>query len=527
MVHDRPQGDGVPLPLSEKADRLCDRFEAELKAGRAPSVEAYLREAAPAELPALHSELVFLLNAYGVPQAGETTAGYLTRLHTPGQGVCEGADGSLASSGTEAHSPRSAGGPLESESAQPLSDHAALLVTTHPFSELPRSLIRRLLAEMSEKHFDRGATLLRQGESCPYLLVLIEGETEVLLERPDGAEEVGATRGATMLGEMSLLSGEPCSATVVATKPVRALALSADKFYQLAARHHTLWLALGLLTAHRLGRQAIDILAGKVLGGYRIERCIGRGGMAMVYEARHLGSGERVALKMLSHRLCQDVEAQRRFEREVEICRALRHPNIAPVYDSFTAFATNFMVVGYCDGETLANTIEREGPLPEPRVRDVLGQLASALAYAHAQGVCHRDLKPSNIMIERLGKVVLMDFGLAKSIAAPEMTSVGQIIGTPRYMPPEQLSGEPVDRRADLFALGCIAYELLTGKPLFSQSTYQEILNAQLHFTLPAADEIRAGLSADLYGVLRQSLARAPEDRVLDLERIARMAASR
>jgi serine/threonine protein kinase len=402
-----------------------------------------------------------------------------------------------------------------------------LLAETWPFSELPRAVIGKLLAEMSEKRFDRGVKLLRQGEQCPYLLVLIDGETEVHVERPNGTTEVGKTRGATMLGEMSLLSGEPCSATVVVTRPVRALVLPAEKLRELAARHHVLWLAMGLMTAERLGHRAIDILAGKVLCGYRIRRCVGRGGMAMVYEARRIESGERVALKMLSHRYCQDLEAQQRFEREVEICRELRHPNISPVYDSFTAFATNFMVVGFCEGETLAAMIGREGPLPEPKVRALLGQLASALAYAHAQGIWHRDVKPSNIMIDSQGKLVLMDFGLAKSIAAPEMTTIGRIMGTPRYMPLEQLTGQPVDHRADLFALGCVAYEMLTGKPLFPQSTYHEILEAQRRFKLPAAHQIRPGLSADLYRILRQSLALEPQDRVLDLEETARLATLR
>jgi CRP-like cAMP-binding protein len=521
MDQKRPKPDGSLVALSQQAVRACDRFEEELKAGNQPGVEACLQEVDAAERPRVRAQLLSLLEAYGSPEAGDTTVARLTepgiRLSNPG----DRADRST-SIPAAAHVTQRREGPPDRETADSPASRVSLLGTIWPFSELPRSILRELLAEMSVKHFDPGDRLLIQGESCPHLLVLIEGDTEIRLAHGDGAEEVGGTRGAAIVGEMSLLSGEPCSATVVATRPVVALALAADRLRRLAARHHSLWMAFGMLTAERLGRQAIDILSGKVLGGYRIRRCIGRGGMAMVYEAERLESGERVALKMLSHRFCQNLEAQQRFEREVEICRALHHPHIAPVYDSFTAFATNFMVVGYCEGETLTDLIRREGSLEESRARDLLGQLASALAYAHAQGICHRDVKPSNIMVDPGGKLMLMDFGLAKSIATPDMTTVGQIMGTPRYMPPEQLAGQAVDQRADVYAVGCIVYEMLTGRALFPQPTYLEILQALMKFKLPAADEIRPGLSRDLYEVLQQSLAAEPADRVLDLERIAR-----
>jgi serine/threonine protein kinase len=227
---------------------------------------------------------------------------------------------------------------------------------------------------------------------------------------------------------------------------------------------------------------------------------------------------------MMSHRLTYNFEAQARFEREGQICRTLEHPNILRIYDCFTSFATNFLVIELCSGVTLAELVARRGALAEPEVRKILGQLAAALGYAHTRDVCHRDLKPSNIMLDRQGTLKLMDFGLAKSADTQGVTIEGCLLGTLPYMAPEQLSGKPGDRHSDIFATGCIAWEMLTGQPLFPRSDVFEVLSAHAKWTLPPAAEILSGLSSDLYDFLRQSLARKPEERTLDFDRLSHWA---
>jgi serine/threonine-protein kinase len=242
--------------------------------------------------------------------------------------------------------------------------------------------------------------------------------------------------------------------------------------------------------------------------------------MAVVYEAESVSDGRRVALKMMSHRLTHDYEAQTRFQREGDICRSLEHPNILRTYDCFTSFATNFLVMEYCNGVSLADVIQHHGPLAESSVRKILGQLAAALNYAHARGICHRDLKPSNLLIDRQGTLKLADFGLARFLSSDGMTLEGRVLGTPQYMAPEQLTGKKADQRTDIFATGCIVWEMLTGQPLFSKADYFEILSFHQEWTLPPADEIVPGLSQELHDVLKQSLARKPAERTLDLGKI-------
>lgn len=406
------------------------------------------------------------------------------------------------------------------ETAAP-SDAGSFLAWTWPFSELPRRVTDELQAEMHTREFAAGDVLIRQGEPSTCLLAVLDGNVEVRVEDEGQWHDVAKAGTSTILGEMGLVTDQPCTATVVAKTPVRALVLPADRFRLLAARHSVLWVALSRLVAERLGRVEVDVLAGKVVEGYRIKRSVGRGGMAIVYEAERLRDGHHVALKMMSHRYTHDLEVQRRFEREVSICQSLDHPNICRIHDCFTSLGTNFMVMEYCDGVTLGQVIRRHGNLPQEQVRRIVGQLAAALDYAHRLGVCHRDLKPSNAMLDRRGILKLMDFGLAKTLESPDLTQLGNVLGTPRYMPPEQLAGKRVDARADLFAFGCIVWELLTGKPLFRGNDILAIIVSQMEWSLPAADDVLQGLDADLYGVLQQTLAKEPQGRVLELSRLA------
>ena len=160
--------------------------------------------------------------------------------------------------------------------------------------------------------------------------------------------------------------------------------------------------------------------------------------------------------------------------------------------------------------------------MPLDVVRKIAGQLAQALAYAHGLDVIHRDVKPSNIMIREDGLLKLMDFGLAKSKSSfnPELTTHGQVLGTIRYMPPEQVQGEEIDYRIDLFAFGCIVYEMITGEPFLQGESILDILRAHLQMALPPQASIRKGLDDELYRVLRETLAGSPGDRILNLASI-------
>jgi len=403
-----------------------------------------------------------------------------------------------------------------------LSAPAELLLTLWPFCDLPRPVLWALIERMRSRRFAPGQAIIRQGERSRRLAMVAEGEVRVRVRAGRKSHEIARLGRGAVLGEMGLLTGAPCTATAVALTPVRAITISARRFRRLAVRYPVLSSSLGSLVATRLGQAPVDTLVGKVLRGYRVRRCVGRGGMGVVYEAAPLEGGRRVALKMMSHRFAFDLEVQQRFEREIEICRSLRHPNVGRVLEHFTAFGTSFMVMEFCDGPTLDEVLRAAGPLGEDRVRRIAGQLAGGLAYVHRHGVCHRDVKPSNVILTGRDHVKLVDFGLAKATTGGELTQQGCILGTPRYMPPEQLSGQPVDRRADLFALGSVVYEMLAGKAPFADESIAAILGRDCRWSLPPADEIRPGLSHDLYRFLEQTLAVNPSDRVADLQRISR-----
>jgi len=399
---------------------------------------------------------------------------------------------------------------------------AELLLGLWPFCDLPRPVLWALVERMRSRRVAPGEAIIRQGERSRRLAMVVEGEVRVCVRAGRKSHEIARVGRGAVLGEMGLLTGAPCTATAVALTPVRAVTISARRFRRLAVRYPVLSSSLGSLVATRLGQGPVDTLAGKVLRGYRVRRCVGRGGMGVVYEAASLEDGRRVALKMMSHRFAFDLEVQQRFAREIEICRLLRHPNVGRVLGHFTAFGTSFMVMEFCDGPTLDEVLRAAGPLGEDRVRRIAGQLAGGLAYVHRHGVCHRDVKPSNVILTGRDRVKLVDFGLAKTTTGGELTQQGCILGTPRYMAPEQLAGQPVDCRADLFALGSVVYEMLAGEAPFADQSIAAILGRDRRWSLPPADRIRPGLSHDLYRFLEQTLALDPSDRVADLRRISR-----
>jgi serine/threonine-protein kinase len=320
---------------------------------------------------------------------------------------------------------------------------------------------------------------------------------------------------------MALITGERRGADVVAEEPVRALALPAEEFHRLARQHPELGIVLTNLIADRLGGSAWDILGGKILNGYQILRCIGRGGMAVVYEAKERDNDRRVALKMMSHRLVYDVAALSRFRQEADIVQTLEHENIAQLFGRFSAYGTHFLIMEYCDGPGLDYFVEQAHPLDEKHVRPIVGQLARALKYIHERDLLHRDVKPSNVMLTSSGVVKLMDFGLAKPLVRLDdrtQTHELTLVGTPSYMAPEQLSGEELDSRVDIYGLACLAYTLLTGQRLFETRNLLDLVRQKLAFVAPPAGEIGLGISDEMHALLDRGLQASRDKRLSSLE---------
>ncbi len=212
-------------------------------------------------------------------------------------------------------------------------------------------------------------------------------------------------------------------------------------------------------------------LVNKTLGQFQVTRELGRGGMAVVYEAYQPALQRCVAIKVLPPQLGLDPDFVTRFRHEAIAAARLKHPHIVTVYDVGSEGGVNYIVMELVEGESLASVIRRSGAMSLERAGRILGQVAAALDYAHAQGFVHRDIKPGNIMLGAGDHVTLMDFGIAKALSGTRLTQTGATIGTPEYMSPEQVRGAGVDHRSDIYALGIVAYEMLTGNVPFSGTT--------------------------------------------------------
>lgn len=391
------------------------------------------------------------------------------------------------------------------------------------FRGVAKDVLRQILSLSTERLFEPGDHLLRQGDPGDALLVLLEGRARVAIRNASGESQVIAqVQAGDVIGEMALVTGEPRNADVIATEPVRALNLDSEHFHRMVGANARLAMVFTNMVADRLGSEEIDGLSEKVLNGFRIKRRIGTGATAVVYEAEEESTGNRVALKMMSHRLIFELDAPRRFQREADLVESLRHENIACLYGRFEAYKTYFLSMEYCDGLSLAELLSRRGWLEPAQVRAIMGQLAKALLFVHQRGILHRDLKPSNVMLTRDGVIKLMDFGIAKSETGPfaDLTIQGMIVGSMRYMPPEQLRGYPLDERADLYAFGVIAYELLTGAAPIGGDDMGEIMYGKMNWKLPRRKKIRKDLDKELYKLLKESLRIDPKKRTLALEKI-------
>jgi CRP-like cAMP-binding protein len=404
------------------------------------------------------------------------------------------------------------------ETAVPPSTPSQASGTT--WASLPPDVLRLVESEMYPVNFRAGEPLMREGEPGDSLMVVVEGDVEV---STGGKTILARLRGRQVFGEMALLTSEPRTADVIAISDVRSMVLPATAFHDLAARHPSLSLMLTSLIAQRLGQTGrADVLWGRTLGEhYEITGRLGRGGMAVVYDARDRRDGRRVALKMMSHRLVYDPAAREQFQVEADIIQSFDHPNICRMLGRFQEFHTYFMVVDFCDGMTLQQVLRRGGPLDEETARQTLGQVAAALAYAHGHGIVHRDIKPGNIMIGRDGRATLMDFGLAKNLADAPPAIVDAIVGTPRYMAPEQLVGTDVGPAADVFSLGLVAWDMLTGESLLPETDWIGLLRHHARWDPIRLDEAKPHVTPATFDFLTRSLQPEPELRRVDLESIA------
>ncbi len=260
-----------------------------------------------------------------------------------------------------------------------------------------------------------------------------------------------------------------------------------------------------------------DALKRATAGQFRLDREIGRGGMGVVYAAFDEQLQRDVAIKTLPPHLAADPQVRSRFLREARTAASLSHPNIVPIYSAAEREGVVFFAMGLVDGESLAERIARERALPPSDVVALMRQLSDALGYAHARGIVHRDVKAENVLLDRVtGRAMVTDFGIARVAESQPLTATGTVLGTVHYMSPEQVSGEPLDGRSDLYALGVLAFFALTGRFPYERATASAVVIAHVNAPVRHLADVAANVPRALDVLVATLMAKSPHDRFAD-----------
>jgi serine/threonine-protein kinase len=250
------------------------------------------------------------------------------------------------------------------------------------------------------------------------------------------------------------------------------------------------------------------------LGDYQLEAELGRGSMGAVYRATHIGQGKSCAVKVLLDALASDTSFVTRFKREANIAATLRHPNIIRVFDAGIQGEHIFFAMEYFEGMTAGRLLKQRKQFTPPQVVEMAVQASDALAYAHVEGhVVHRDIKPENLMVDRWWRTKVLDFGLARVEGLHSITSAGTVVGSLYYVSPEQLLGQKIDGRSDVYALGVSMYEMLSGQRPHRGQTFSELSNSILSGKYQPLREVLPGVSPQLERIIARAMARELSDR--------------
>jgi len=265
----------------------------------------------------------------------------------------------------------------------------------------------------------------------------------------------------------------------------------------------------------------------RLAGRYRIERSVAAGGMATIWQATDEVLARTVAIKALRSDLADDPSFLERFQHEAVSAARLNHPNIISVFDTGNDAGVSFIVMEYFEGKTLDRVLADRGSLDPPVAVEIMSQVLEGLGFAHAMGVVHRDVKPANVLAGSDGRVKVTDFGIAKAVFAKlDLTTTGTVLGTVRYLSPEQVQESEVDARSDLYSAGLVLYELLTGRPAFDGENDVVTALKRLKGPPPAPRDIRPGISRGLEAMVMRSISVKPNDRYQSAEAM-RLALSR
>lgn len=375
---------------------------------------------------------------------------------------------------------------------------------------------RDIAKSMQVEKFKKNQLIVKRGEIGKRLYFIYSGKAEVQV--PDQTGELRKTvvlKKADVAGEISLLIQSTYSVDIVALNNTVTLYLDSTKFMALIRKYPEFSEVMSSLMTNRMAQNGGLNKVGK----YQLLDKLGQGSMATVFRAYDKELDREVALKMLKYKLACDSKFLDRFEQEAKTIASLNHPNIVSVYEVIDEFSTRFIVMEKLEGQNIAQFLKQKGAFGITETHEILSQVSRALEYAHSQGetgIVHRDIKPSNILVDHYGNIKLTDFG----IAGPPQDKDVNIEGTPSYVAPEIISGDPVDGRADIYSLGITAFQMLTNSLPFSSSSLKLLLKAQLGDEPPDIRFACLDIDEGLATFIEKALLKNPADRISDWQQI-------
>jgi len=372
----------------------------------------------------------------------------------------------------------------------------------------------RLMAAMEPVRFSAGERFITQGEEGDCFYLIREGSCYVSLEKNGIVHPVAVFSPGDIVGEMAILTGEPRSASVDAQTDVDLLKLGRSDFESICEEFPEVRRLLTQTVTMRFVRSSVT--ADRAIGKYLITEIIGRGGWSVVYRGVHTNLHMPVAIKMLKHDMAMESDFLAGFQNEARIIASLNHENIVKVYDIEQMYRTVFIIMEHLEGDSVEVILRSSDGFTLPKALHVLLQVCSGLAYAHERGIVHRDVKPGNIFIQKSGRAKLVDFGLACVTG----TVGDRVMGTPRYLSPEQITGKPVDHRSDVYSLGMTAFRMITGKEVFLGTDRKQLLQMQLHEEIPNPRQFVPDLPDEVCAFLLKATRKDPAERYQNMGEI-------
>ena len=364
---------------------------------------------------------------------------------------------------------------------------------------------------MRYQYIQAGERFITQGHDGDAAYIIQRGSCQLIVEKDGKLHPVGHRAEGDIVGVMSILTGEPRGAHVEAETDMEVWVLQRDQFDNISKEQPGLLGFLTELVADRFDSKRP--IADRTIGKYVATDIIGRGGFSIIYKGLHAGSNVPVAIKMMRHHLAMDSDFLYNFRNEAKTIAGLNHKNIIKIYDVEEKFKTVFLIMEYLQGEPLAKMLKRVKVIPPASAVHYLIEICSGLQYAHSRGIIHRDINSSNILIQQNNRLKILDFGLACPIGTQDFSS----LGTLAYMAPEQIQGDPMDPRTDIYAVGIIAFEMLAGKRPFPEDDLNALEEMHLNQDIPDPSANIADLPESLQRFITKSCRRDPGLRYNDV----------